>query len=124
MSCGIGHRNGLTLALLWALVQASSCSSNLTPSLGTSMCHIYGPEKKNQLLFLFPFSIIFLCFISVCSNHNCFILFTFFRFFVLFFFWFLTVKDYVINLRYFSFLKNRDICRYQFPLKYSFCSIQ
>ena len=29
-----------------AMVQASSCSSNSTPILGTSVCHKYGPEKQ------------------------------------------------------------------------------
>ena len=29
-----------------ALVSASSCSSNSTPSLGTSICHRCGPKKK------------------------------------------------------------------------------
>ena len=29
-----------------AVVQAGSCSSNLTPSLGTSICLMCGPKKK------------------------------------------------------------------------------
>ena len=29
-----------------AVAKASSCSSNLTPSLGTSICHRRGPKKK------------------------------------------------------------------------------
>ena len=32
--------------IVMAVVQASSCSSNLTPSLETSMCHGCGPKKK------------------------------------------------------------------------------
>ena len=30
-----------------AVASASSCRSDLTPSLGTSMCHSYGPKKKD-----------------------------------------------------------------------------
>ena len=28
--------------------QASSCGSNSTPSLGTSICHRYSPKKKRK----------------------------------------------------------------------------
>ena len=31
-----------------AVVQAGSCRSNWTPSLGTSVCHGYGPKKKKE----------------------------------------------------------------------------
>ena len=31
-----------------AVVQAGSCSSDLTPSLGTSIGHGYGPKKKKK----------------------------------------------------------------------------
>ena len=31
------------------VVQASSCSSNVTPSLGTSICHRCGPKKKKKI---------------------------------------------------------------------------
>ena len=31
-----------------AVVQACSCSSNLTPSLGTFLCHGCGPKKKKK----------------------------------------------------------------------------
>ena len=31
-----------------AVVQASICSSNLTPSLGTSICHRRGPKKQKK----------------------------------------------------------------------------
>ena len=31
-----------------AVVVASSCSSDLTPSLGTYICHRCGPKKKNK----------------------------------------------------------------------------
>ena len=39
----VGHRCGLDLTL-----QGSSWSSDLTPSLGTSICHRCGPEKKKR----------------------------------------------------------------------------
>ena len=31
-----------------AVAQAGSCSSDLTPSLGTSICHKCGPKKKKK----------------------------------------------------------------------------
>ena len=31
-----------------AVVKASSCSSDLTPSLGTSICHKFSPKKKKR----------------------------------------------------------------------------
>ena len=31
-----------------AVTQAGSCSSDLTPSLGTSLCHGYGPKKRGK----------------------------------------------------------------------------
>ena len=37
VSCGEGHRCDI-----------GSCSSDLTPSLGTSVCHGCGPEKRRQ----------------------------------------------------------------------------
>ena len=46
MSCGIGHRRGSDLVLLWSVAQASSCSSNSTPCLVTSIHHRYSPKKK------------------------------------------------------------------------------
>ena len=45
-----------------AVVQADSCSSDLTPSLGTSVCHECSPRKKkkttqtNKQKKLFPLS--------------------------------------------------------------------
>ena len=53
LSCGVGHRCGLDLVLLWR-TKASSYSSNLTPSLGISVCHKCGPkffsiQRKPQL---------------------------------------------------------------------------
>ena len=47
MSCGVGRRRGSDLTLLWCGVGHSS-SSNLTPSLGTSICRKYGPKKKKK----------------------------------------------------------------------------
>ena len=38
VSCSVGFRYGSDLALLW-LWYNQQLSSNLTPSLGTSMCH-------------------------------------------------------------------------------------
>ena len=34
--------------LLWLWQQAVGYSSDLTPSLGTSICHGYGPKNKNK----------------------------------------------------------------------------
>ena len=31
-----------------AVVVTGSCSSDLTPSLGTSICHRFGPEKQKK----------------------------------------------------------------------------
>ena len=62
-SCCAGCRCGSDLALLWlwyrsqmwfksgvavAVEQASSCSSNLTPSLGISICHRCSPKKRKK----------------------------------------------------------------------------
>ena len=33
------------------VVLAGSCSSNLTPSLGTSMCHGCGPKKEKKKVY-------------------------------------------------------------------------
>ena len=48
MSCGMGHRHGLYLVLLWLWCRASSYSSNSVPSLGTSICHGCGPKKTKK----------------------------------------------------------------------------
>ena len=34
-----------------AVVEAGSYSSDLTPSLGTSICHVCAPKKKKKYLF-------------------------------------------------------------------------
>ena len=36
------------IAMAVAVVQASNCSSNSTPSQGTSMCHEGSPKKKKK----------------------------------------------------------------------------
>ena len=46
MSCGIGHRCGLDLAVAVTVAEAGSCSSDLTPRLGTSICCMCGPKKS------------------------------------------------------------------------------
>ena len=47
-----------------AVIQAGSCSSDLTPSLGTFICHRCGPKKKrkkkNFILILWGFFFFFL----------------------------------------------------------------
>ena len=44
--CGLQMCLGSQVAV--AVKQVSGCSSNLTPSLGTSMCLRCGPEKKEK----------------------------------------------------------------------------
>ena len=39
-------RSGIAVAV--AVAMASSCSSDSIPSLGTSICHRYGPKKKRK----------------------------------------------------------------------------
>ena len=50
MSCGVGHRYGLDPMLLWLqqLKSYSSFRSDLTPSLGTSICHGCVPKKTKS----------------------------------------------------------------------------
>ena len=55
--------------------QASSCSCDSTPSLGTSMCHVWGPKKLiNYLLdfclyFSIMFSVAYLGIISISLSY-------------------------------------------------------
>ena len=42
------YRSQMRLRSGVAVVQAGNCSSNWTPSLGTSMCRTCGPKKKNK----------------------------------------------------------------------------
>ena len=44
--CRSQIRLGSCIAVAGPVVQASGCSSNLTPSLGTSICHRCSPKKK------------------------------------------------------------------------------
>ena len=46
--CSVGCRCGSDLALLWLWCRRGSCSSDLTPSLGTSICCKCGPKKTSQ----------------------------------------------------------------------------
>ena len=48
MSCGIGCRHVLDLALLWLWYRPASYSSNLTPSLGASICFECDPKKQSK----------------------------------------------------------------------------
>ena len=48
MSCRVGRRSGLDPVLLWLWAQADSYSSDLTPSLGTSLYCVCGPKKKGK----------------------------------------------------------------------------
>ena len=46
--CGSQMWLGSQFAVTVAVVYASSCTSNLTPSLGTSVCHWCGPKKTKE----------------------------------------------------------------------------
>ena len=48
VGCGVGHRRGSDLALLWLVVPAQDCSSDSTPSLGTCICCRCGPKKTKR----------------------------------------------------------------------------
>ena len=49
VTCGVGRRCKLRSHVAVAVAQAGNCSSNSTPSLGTSICHRCGPKKaKNK----------------------------------------------------------------------------
>ena len=46
VSCGVGRRRGSDPSLLWLWLWPAA---DLTPSLGTSICHCrYGPKKKKK----------------------------------------------------------------------------
>ena len=49
VSCGIGCRHSSDLVLLWLWLQASSNSSDQTPSLGTSICRGCSPKKRKDI---------------------------------------------------------------------------
>ena len=46
LRCSLQTRLGSSVAV--AVAQADSCSSDLTPSLGTSICQRCGPKKKKE----------------------------------------------------------------------------
>ena len=49
MSCGVGHRRGLSSTLLWLWCRLGAVALIRPPSLGTSKCHGCGPKKtKNK----------------------------------------------------------------------------
>ena len=58
MSCGVGRRWSLDPALPVAVVSASSCISNSTPSLTISICHRYGSKKKKKFCGITSFIIL------------------------------------------------------------------
>ena len=49
VSCGVGCRCVSDLVLLWLWHRPSSCSSDLTPSLGTSTCQKKERKKKRNI---------------------------------------------------------------------------
>ena len=44
VSCGVDHRSGVAVAV----AVTGSCGSDLTPSLGTSICHRCSTKKKKK----------------------------------------------------------------------------
>ena len=48
MSCGVGHRTQLRYGDAVAVAEASRCSSDSTPSLGTSICRGCSPKKTQN----------------------------------------------------------------------------
>ena len=75
VSCGVGCRHSSDSALLWPV--AVSCSSDLTPSLGTSLCLKCSPKKnkkrKKKKRKISPKStssipLTFACFAFLCST--------------------------------------------------------
>ena len=49
MSCGVGHRSQTWLrSHIAPVAEASSCSSDLIPSLGAFICRGCGPKKKTN----------------------------------------------------------------------------
>ena len=49
ISIAVGYRYSSDPMLHVAVVWAGSCSSDSAPSLGTSMCHGYGPKKAKYI---------------------------------------------------------------------------
>ena len=56
VSCGVGHRGSLDPSLLWLWCRPAAATLDLTPSLGTSICHGYDPkkQKKKKKYSIFP----------------------------------------------------------------------
>ena len=48
VSCGVGHRYSLDLAMLWLWHRLVAAAPDLTPSLGTSMCCWCGLKKTKK----------------------------------------------------------------------------
>jgi len=48
MSCGVGSQTWLRSYVPVVVVQAGSCSSDSTPSLGPSICHGCSPKKQKK----------------------------------------------------------------------------
>ena len=51
---------GSGMAVAVAVVEASSCSSNWTPSLGTYICHGSGPKKTKKKIGVVNFNTLFI----------------------------------------------------------------
>ena len=50
MSCGVGHRLGLDLVLLWLWHRPAAVALIRPPILGTYICLGCGPKKKREML--------------------------------------------------------------------------
>ena len=99
MSCGVHHRHGLYPMLLWLWCkQASSCSSDSTPSLGTPYAAGVGFKKKKQKQKRFHSGLLF---------HSLKMLFHFFPFRVNAF------SSYLRNLRLLQGHKGTSFCFFQ-----------
>ena len=48
MRCAVGRRRGSDPHVAVTVAYASSCSSDSTPSLGTSICLGHGPKKSKK----------------------------------------------------------------------------
>lgn len=53
-----------------AVEEAGSCSSNMTPSLGTSICYRYGPKKQEKKKVSLKIKIICLVQITIYKLNN------------------------------------------------------
>ena len=48
MSCSVGRRRGFGSRIAVVVVEAGSCRSDSSPSLGTSICRRCGPKKEKK----------------------------------------------------------------------------